>query len=124
MICLAGAIAGTLLGLTNHVVAALVGGLAFGLLLYAPHLLDPEGMGLGDVKLAVPLGFVIGWTQADVVRTLLTVGWTLAAAAFLGLAMAAGSSLRQGQRLASGQAVPFGPALSVAALVAVGVALF
>lgn len=41
--------------------AALVGGLAYFLLLLLPHLVYPAGMGFGDVKLALVMGLYLGW---------------------------------------------------------------
>lgn len=114
---------GMLEGHDDRAIAALAGGAVFGLLLYVPHRLAPHSMGLGDVKLAFPLGFGIGWVQADATSTLLFVGWTLAAASAIGLAMAAVAARLRGQRMMAGQAVAFGPALSLAASFAVVVAL-
>ena len=42
-------------------VAALVGAVAYFLLLFVPHLVYPRGMGFGDVKLALVMGLYLGW---------------------------------------------------------------
>lgn len=123
-LCLVAAVAGWLNGRGSHVLAGAVGGAVFALILYVPHRLRPNSMGLGDVKLAASLGFVIGWTQGGVLVTLLAVAWTLAASSLFGLGMAAVAAASRGERPRSGQAVPFGPALSLAASFAVAVAVF
>lgn len=117
------AVLGPAAGHDDRVVAALVGAVAFGLLLYVPHRHAPDAMGLGDVKLALPLGFSIGWVHADAGMTLLLVGWTLAAASAIGLVMAAIAAWSRGKRIKAQQAVAFGPALSIATSCAVVAAL-
>lgn len=123
-LCVIAAAVGVLNGHGSHVLAGVAGGVVFALMLYVPHRLRPVSMGLGDVKLAASLGFVIGWTQGGVLVTLLAVAWTLAASSLFGLGMAAVAAASRGERPRTGQAVPFGPALSLAASFAVGAALF
>jgi leader peptidase (prepilin peptidase)/N-methyltransferase len=72
----------------------------------------PAGLGMGDVKLAGPLGAYLGWLGATAFLAGLMAAWLLAAATGLGL-MAAGRANRKTQ-------LPFGPFLIAAAL---GVAL-
>ncbi|MEK9180556.1 MAG: prepilin peptidase [Patescibacteria group bacterium] len=43
---------------TNHIIAAIVGGLIFGFVIFVTR---GRGMGMGDLKLAIPLGFIFGW---------------------------------------------------------------
>ncbi len=43
---------------TNHIFAAFIGAAFFGLLILITR---GKGMGMGDVKLAIPLGIVFGW---------------------------------------------------------------
>lgn len=45
--------------------SALAGGATAGLLLFVPHLIYPQGMGFGDVKLAPTLGMLVGWTTVS-----------------------------------------------------------
>ena len=122
-LCLAAVGVGLLVGDGSRVLSATVGATVFALLLYLPHRVRPHSMGLGDVKLAVSLGFAIGWAQGGVIVTLLAVGWTLAASSIFGLLMAAVAAASRGERPRSGQAVPFGPALSLAASLVVVLSL-
>ena len=79
-------------------VAAAAGGSSFLLLLWAVH---PAGMGLGDVKLALPLGAVLGASVVPALVVAFAAGGLLAAAVFA----------RLGRR-ARGLGVPFGPFLA------------
>src|SRR6218665_2923231 len=45
----------------ERVTAAALGAVAMGVLYLIPAVLSPPSMGMGDVKLAVPLGLVVGW---------------------------------------------------------------
>ena len=49
---------------------ALVGAVAFTVLLLVIHIVSPRAMGFGDVKLAPLLGLHIGWLGGDTVNTL------------------------------------------------------
>lgn len=122
-LCAVGGVVGLASGLETEVASAAAGGALFGLLLFLPHWLRPGSMGLGDVKLAIPLGFVIGWSQVEPVSAVLAVGWTLALASLIGLVMAGFAAAQRGESVHAGQAVPFGPALSLAGAIAVGVVL-
>jgi leader peptidase (prepilin peptidase)/N-methyltransferase len=68
----------------------------------------PAGLGMGDVKLAGPLGAYLGWLGAPAFLAALMAAWLLAAVTGLGL-MAAGRANRQTQ-------LPFGPFLIAAVL--------
>ncbi|MER7518553.1 prepilin peptidase [Streptomyces sp. NPDC126499] len=87
---------------------SLLGALVLGggyLLLF---LLHPNGMGFGDVKLAVPIGAALGWY-----------GWgVLFAGAFAGFLLGAlyGLGLVVTRRAARDAAIPFGPFMLVGAL--------
>ena len=74
-----------------------------------PALLRPEGMGLGDAKLAGVLGLALG---SPVVIALL-------AALAAGTAYGAGLALARGMAAARVATVPFAPFLALGALVAV-----
>jgi leader peptidase (prepilin peptidase) / N-methyltransferase len=88
-------------------------GMAAAVALFALLLLAvPSGLGMGDVKLAGPLGAYLGWLGATAFGAGLLAAWLLAAATGLGL-MAAGRANRKTQ-------LPFGPFLIAATM---GVAL-
>jgi leader peptidase (prepilin peptidase)/N-methyltransferase len=71
-------------------------------------LVSPAGLGLGDVKLAGPLGAYLGWLGATALLAGLLAAWLLAAVAGAGLMLA---------RRASGKTqIPFGPFLIAATL--------
>lgn len=58
-------------GDADRISAAVVGAVVYTLILLVMHLVNPAGMGFGDVKLAVLLGFVVGWVadgRLDAVR--------------------------------------------------------
>ncbi|MFB9555540.1 prepilin peptidase [Streptomyces roseoviridis] len=89
---------------THSLLGALVLGGGY-LLLF---LLHPNGMGFGDVKLAVPIGAALGWY-----------GWgVLFAGAFAGFLLGAlyGLGLVVTRRAARGAAIPFGPFMLAGAL--------
>jgi len=71
----------------------------------------PAGIGMGDVKLAGPLGAYLGWLGATAALAGLMAAWLLAAVTGLGL-MAAGRANRKTH-------LPFGPFLLVGALLVV-----
>jgi leader peptidase (prepilin peptidase)/N-methyltransferase len=91
---------------------ALIGMAAAVALFFLLLLAFPSGLGMGDVKLAGPLGAYLGWLGATAFVAGLMAAWLLAAVTGLGL-MAAGRATRKTQ-------LPFGPFLIAAAL---GVAL-
>jgi leader peptidase (prepilin peptidase) / N-methyltransferase len=113
--CLAllGAAAPFVPGGTARFVHALIGMAAavafFGVLL----LVSPTGIGMGDVKLAGPLGAYLGWLGATAFLAGLLAGFALAAAAGLGLVLA-GKATRRSQ-------FPLGPFL-IAGTLAVALA--
>jgi len=76
----------------------------FGLLL----LVSPTGIGLGDVKLAGPLGAYLGWLGAAAFVTGLLAAWLLAAVAAIGLLLT--------RRATRKSEIPFGPFLIAATL--------
>lgn len=85
----------------NHIFAAIAGGAFFGLLILVTK---GRGMGLGDLKLIIPLGFLFGWPAIIF----------LAAAAFiLGAAYGVYAIWIRGKNMKS--AVPFGPFIVAAA---------
>jgi len=66
-----------------------------------------DGLGGGDVRLAAPLGWWLGWTVGS--QIVAAVAWTLVGAC---VAVLVGALVRR-----SGQALPFGPPLLVATVV-------
>lgn len=100
-------ITGSWVAMLRGLICAVVVGLAFLIMV----LISPEGMGLGDVKLAGLLGLHTGWLS-----------WQLAALAVLG-GFAAGSAvalvLVVTRRATLRTALPFGPALLAAAWLAI-----
>lgn len=90
---------------------ALLSGLALGGGYFVLFLIHPRGMGLGDVKLALTLGLVLGWY-----------GWTvLFVGAFAGFLLGAcyGTALILAGRAHRKTALPFGPFMMLGALAGV-----
>jgi leader peptidase (prepilin peptidase)/N-methyltransferase len=111
---LAGIVAVSLVdGEPGDIGRAVLGGVLYGGLLVIPHLINPAGMGFGDVKLGVLLGLFLGWL-ADDVSSVITLVF---AAAILGmvLGLVIGLVVRAGWR----GAFPLGPALAAAAIVVI-----
>ena len=94
---------------------ATAGSVLLGILLLVVHLFDPDGLGGGDVRLAVPVGWQVGWSMGNGVVVGMAVVLALAALVTVG----GGLVVRRGRL---GRApLPFGPGLLVAVLlVAVG----
>ncbi|MFH9426710.1 prepilin peptidase [Streptomyces sp. NPDC017615] len=90
---------------------ALYGALALGAAYLALHLINPSGMGFGDVKLAPALGAALGWY-----------GWpTLMLGTFASFATGAlyGVTLLLARRATRKSAIPFGPFLLTGTLLGV-----
>jgi leader peptidase (prepilin peptidase)/N-methyltransferase len=75
------------------------------------HLVRPDGMGFGDVKLAALCGLLLGWEGLATVIVGLYAGFVLGAVVGLGI-IAAGRGGRQ-------SAIPFGPFMAAGTLVTV-----
>jgi leader peptidase (prepilin peptidase) / N-methyltransferase len=110
-LALLGAAAPSLAGGSQRFVHALIGMAVvvafFGLLL----LVSPAGIGMGDVKLAGPLGAYLGWLGATAFAAGLVAAWLLAAVTGLGLMLA--------HRADRKTQIPFGPFLIAATLAVV-----
>ena len=110
-LALLGAAAPFLAGGIGRFVHALIGMAAavafFGVLL----LVSPAGIGMGDVKLAGPLGAYLGWLGATAFAAGLAAAWLLAAVTGLGLVLA--------HRASRKTQIPFGPFLIAATLAVV-----
>lgn len=88
---------------------ALLGGVVLGGAYLVLFLVNPRGMGLGDVKLALPVGVALGWY-----------GWgALLTGAFAGFLFGAvyGLSLVVARRATRKATMPFGPFMVAGALV-------
>jgi len=96
----------------DHIVAALFGAAFFGALVAVTR---GKGMGMGDVKLAFPLGLLFGWPDILIIAMMAFV-----IGGIYGLALIAGG------KKTMKSAVPFGPFLVIASAVAFfwGSALF
>ncbi|MEO3976019.1 A24 family peptidase [Streptomyces sp. CAU 1734] len=81
--------------------AALLGGLALGAVYFLLFVIHPNGMGFGDVKLALSLGTVLGWYGWGVLFTGAFAGFLLGSLYGGGL-MILGRATRK-------SAIPFGP---------------
>ncbi|MGW8887584.1 prepilin peptidase [Streptomyces sp. NPDC055749] len=91
--------------------AALLGGLALGGFYFLLFLINPNGMGFGDVKLALSLGVALGWY-----------GWAvLFAGGFAGFLLGAvyGLGLMLMRRAGRKTGIPFGPFMIAGALLGV-----
>ncbi|GAB1327827.1 prepilin peptidase [Streptomyces sennicomposti] len=89
---------------------ALLGGLALSAAYFVLFLVNPSGMGFGDVKLALPLGTALGWYGWPIVVTGGLTGLLYGALYGLGLV-----ALRKAGR---GSAIPLGPFMLGGALTA------
>ncbi|MDT0320980.1 A24 family peptidase [Streptomyces millisiae] len=87
---------------------ALLGGLALGACYLLLFVINPNGMGFGDVKLALSVGVALGWYGWPAVLAGTFVGFLLAAGYGTALVIAG----RAGRRTA----VPFGPFMALGAL--------
>lgn len=92
----------------GFLVQSLIGGAIGLVLLGLPYILYSKGMGLGDVKLALMIGLMLGYPLVFVGLLLAIVAGGLMAAALL--------ILRLKRRR---EAIPFGPFLAVAAMVTI-----
>lgn len=96
-------------------VGALLGGLAMSAIYLAIALISPRSMGMGDVKLAFPLGALVGWF-----------GWEAWFLALFGAFLIGGLAalvLMLMRRAGARTQLAFGPAMIAAALIVAGLAL-
>lgn len=109
--------AGSLLG-AGPMLGALVGAMVFAGVIGGIHLAYPQGMGRGDVKLAVLLGLAIGWPQSSALAAGLLVVHALVASSGVGLAYAALAGAWRRREVGTVE-VPFGPALAAGSLLVI-----
>jgi leader peptidase (prepilin peptidase)/N-methyltransferase len=121
LVCTAAAVAVLLVvasaaaGFWMPLLGALLGGLAMFVLYLVIALLAPRSFGMGDVKLALPIGLLLGWFGLDAWLIGLVLG------AVVGGVFAAIALVRRGFN--GRGVVPYGPAMlggAVLAVVAVG----
>jgi leader peptidase (prepilin peptidase)/N-methyltransferase len=91
---------------------ALVGMVTYFAILFLFHIAYPRGMGFGDVKLALLMGFSLGWLGGTNFNALYLVLIALFLGCIFGIVLGLAMRLIKGK---SG-AFPFGPALAVAAV--------
>ena len=84
-----------------------IAALGAALFLFLPTILMPGAMGMGDFKLALLLGAMLGWPVA----TAILVASVAGAVAAIGVLLVRGSAGRK-------QAIPFGPFLALGGIVA------
>jgi prepilin signal peptidase PulO-like enzyme (type II secretory pathway) len=88
---------------------ALLGAVAYFVLLLLPHLIYPKGMGFGDVKLALLMGLFLGWMYGDFLNGVALIMWALVIGSLLGVVAGVAFALIRGRRAE----FPFGPALAL-----------
>jgi leader peptidase (prepilin peptidase) / N-methyltransferase len=94
---------------------AVIGSVAYFLLLLVPHLVYPKGMGFGDVKLALLMGLYLGWIYADPFRGVGLVMWALLLGSGLGVLAGVAFAVIRRRRAE----FPFGPALALGCVLAI-----
>ena len=92
-------------------VRALLAGAAVLALFVVLHLINPSGMGLGDVKLAGPMGALLGWLSWQVAMVGVVIGFALVAVVGIAMILA--------RRADRKSALPFGPFMLAGAWVAI-----
>jgi leader peptidase (prepilin peptidase) / N-methyltransferase len=100
---------------TVHVRNALIGAVAYFVLLLVPHLVYPRGMGFGDVKLALLMGLFLGWLYDDPFQGITLIMWALVVGSALGVLAGVFFAVVRGRRAE----FPFGPSLALGCAVAV-----
>jgi leader peptidase (prepilin peptidase)/N-methyltransferase len=90
---------------------ALIGGAAAWLFLFIVHVINPRGMGFGDVRLAALIGLYLGWPGLGYVALGLFLAFLSGSIVGIGLI----ALRRKGMK----SALPFGPFLALGATIAV-----
>ena len=98
-------------GDADPIVRAVVGAVLAWTGLLVIHLVNPRGMGFGDVRLAAVIGLFLGWLSYTHVLLGIFLGFAAAAIIGIGLLVAG----RKGRK----DPVPFGPFLALGAVLAV-----
>ncbi|MPY96285.1 MAG: prepilin peptidase [Acidimicrobiia bacterium] len=92
---------------------AALGAVAYYVGLFLTHLVNPAGMGFGDVKLALLLGLFLGWSAQGYVDSLYLVLLALLVGSALGSVVGVVLLVRRGR----GAHYPFGPWLALGTVV-------
>jgi leader peptidase (prepilin peptidase)/N-methyltransferase len=69
----------------DAITRALIGSLAYGVVLFVPWLIKPNAIGFGDVKLALLLGLFLGWLPGDALGGIQLVLYALLMGCVLGV---------------------------------------
>jgi leader peptidase (prepilin peptidase)/N-methyltransferase len=88
----------------------LIGMVSYFAILFLFHIVYPRGMGFGDVKLALLMGFSLGWLGGTTFNAFYLVLIALFLGSVFGILFGIGMRVIKGR----GGAFPFGPALAVA----------
>ena len=107
------AIASLVEGTTMNLAYATVGALTFFAGLFAVHVVNPSGMGFGDVKLALLLGWYLGWSAQGFADAMVAVLVGMFVASVVGALVGLGMLIRRGR----GSHYPFGPWLALGTVV-------
>jgi prepilin signal peptidase PulO-like enzyme (type II secretory pathway) len=94
--------------------AAVGAGIYFGFLLVV-HLISPNGMGFGDVKLALIMGLCVGWLATDYTGVAVLVLWSMLVGFLTGSLLGIVLLVRRGKS----RHIPFGPFLAFGCLTVV-----
>ncbi|MEV5832317.1 A24 family peptidase [Nocardia sp. NPDC052112] len=106
--------------ITTQFTAAMAGSILLALPYLLVHLIAPEALGAGDVKLAIGLGAVTAlggaqvWVRAALIAPILT--------AVFGIALSAHWRIRSGADQGGPHALPHGPAMCLATLLSLAAA--
>lgn len=90
---------------------ALLAGVIVLALFVVLHVINPSGMGLGDVKLAGPMGALLGWLSWQATMAGVVIGFALVAVVGIAMILA--------RRADRKSALPFGPFMLAGAWVAI-----
>lgn len=90
----------------ENIMDSIIGSGAGGVFLLLAHLLNPKGMGMGDVKLMAVIGLVVGWTGVAI---------TILLACLVGSVL--GITLIRFRRMSWKDTLPFGAILSPSAFI-------
>jgi len=90
---------------------AAIGGAAAWLFLFIVHVINPRGMGFGDVRLAALLGLYLGWQGLWYVALGMFLAFVIGSVVGIGLIAFRGKGMKS--------ALPFGPFLAAGATIAV-----